>query len=62
MISCISVENMRCSDAHTIATLVPGRELMYRAALGIFKAADWSGRTAIVVGSGNNGGDGFALA
>ena len=62
MIPCISVENMRCSDAHTIATLVPGRELMYRAALGIFKAADWSGRTAIVVGSGNNGGDGFALA
>lgn len=62
MIPCISVENMRLSDAHTIASSIPGRELMYRAALGIFKAAAWSGRTAIVVGSGNNGGDGYALA
>lgn len=62
MIDCISVENMRQSDAYTIANLVPDLELMYRAAYGVFKAADWHGRTAIVVGSGNNGGDGFALA
>lgn len=62
MIPCISVENMRLSDAHTIATLIPSRELMYRAALGIFKAAVWSGKTAILTGSGNNGGDGFALS
>lgn len=62
MIDCISVENMRRSDAYTIANLVPSRELMYRAAYGVFKAADWHGRNAIVVGSGNNGGDGFALA
>lgn len=62
MIDCISVENMRQSDADTIANLVPGLELMYRAAYGVFKAVNWSGNTAIVVGSGNNGGDGFALA
>lgn len=62
MIPCISVENMRQSDAYTIANLVPGLELMYRAAYGVFKAYDWPGSTAIVVGSGNNGGDGFALA
>lgn len=62
MIDCISVENMRQSDAYTIANLVPGLELMYRAAYGVFKAYDWPGSTAIVVGSGNNGGDGFALA
>ena len=62
MIDCISVENMRQSDAYTIANLVPSRELMHRAAYGVFKAADWHGRNAIVVGSGNNGGDGFALA
>ena len=62
MIPCISVENMRLSDAHTIANFVPGLELMHRAAMGVFKAASWDGRTAIVVGSGNNGGDGFALA
>ena len=62
MMDCISVENMRQSDAYTIANLVPSLELMYRAANGVFMAVNWSGRTAIVVGSGNNGGDGFALA
>ena len=62
MIPCISVENMRLSDAYTIANFVPSLELMHRAAMGVFKAASWDGRTAIVVGSGNNGGDGFALA
>ena len=62
MIDCISVENMRLSDAYTIANLVHSLELMYRAAKGVFQAVNWHGRTAIVVGSGNNGGDGFALA
>lgn len=62
MIDCISVENMHLSDAYTIANLVPSLELMYRAACGVFKAVNWSESTAIVVGSGNNGGDGFALA
>jgi len=61
MIPCISVDNMRQSDAYTIANLVPSLELMYRASYGVFKAHDWSGTTAIVVGSGNNGGDGFSL-
>ena len=62
MIPCISVENMRLSDAYTIANFVPSLELMHRAAMGVFKAVSWQGSTAIVVGSGNNGGDGFALA
>ena len=62
MIPCISVENMRLSDAYTIANFVPSLELMYRAAMGVFKAVQWHGKIAIVVGSGNNGGDGFALA
>lgn len=63
MIHCISVENMRQSDAYTIANFVPSLALMHRAAFGVFKAVDWQkGSTAIVVGSGNNGGDGFALA
>lgn len=59
---CITVENMRLSDAYTIANFVPGRVLMHRAAMGIFKAVDWNGNVGIVAGSGNNGGDGFALA
>ena len=62
MLDCISVANMRESDAHTIANFVPSLELMHRAAMGVFLAHNWQGRTAIVAGSGNNGGDGFALA
>lgn len=62
MLDCISVENMRLSDALTIEKYVPSLELMRRAAMGVFQAAKWHGKVAIVVGSGNNGGDGFALA
>lgn len=62
MIPCISVENVRLSDAYTIANFVPSLGLMHQAAMGVFKAYHWPGSTAIVVGSGNNGGDGFALA
>ena len=62
MLDCISVQNMRDSDAYTIANFVPGLELMHRAVMGVFLAHDWQGSTAIVCGSGNNGGDGFALA
>ena len=61
-LDCISVENMRESDRLTIEHFCSGRTLMYRAALGVFRAADWKGRTAIAVGGGNNGGDGYALA
>ena len=62
MLDCISVENMRQSDAMTIEKYVPSLELMRRAAEGVFRAVNWRGKVAIVVGSGNNGGDGFALA
>ena len=62
MIDCISVENMRQSDAYTIENFVPSLELMYRAAYGVFESVDWHGKIAIIAGSGNNGGDGYALA
>ena len=60
----VSVEQMRRSDAYTIAHLVPSKELMYRAANGVYEAyPDWAGkRIAILCGGGNNGGDGYALA
>ena len=60
--SAISVAKMRESDAYTIANLVPSKELMYRAAMGIYNAAKWHGNIAIVCGSGNNAGDGYALS
>ena len=60
----ISVEQMRKSDAYTIENFVPSKELMYRAANGVFDSfRDWDNKKiAIVVGGGNNGGDGYALA
>ncbi|MFC2662734.1 MAG: NAD(P)H-hydrate epimerase [Eubacterium sp.] len=61
--NCISVENMRKSDQATIREKVPSLELMRRAAAGIRMACDFSTDPVVIcVGSGNNGGDGFALA
>lgn len=44
-LDCISVANMRESDRLTIERFCPGRRLMYRAALGVFRAAAWDGVT-----------------
>ena len=62
MIRILSVDNMRRSDARTIANGTPGRELMFRAGKGIFDRVDWKPPVAIVCGSGNNAGDGFVIA
>ena len=61
-LDCISVENMRESDRLTIENFVSGRTLMYRAAMGVYRAVPWRGDIAIAIGGGNNGGDGYALA
>ena len=60
----VSVEQMRRSDAYTIENFIPSKELMYRAANGVFESfMSWENKKiAIVVGGGNNGGDGYALA
>ena len=62
MIHSISVANMRESDRLTIEHYTPSLTLMYRAAMGVYLAADWPGETVIAAGGGNNGGDGYALA
>lgn len=58
----VDVKTMRESDAATIAAGTPGKELMYRAGLGILQSYPWQGPVAIVCGNGNNGGDGYVLA
>lgn len=58
----VSVKNMRESDARTIAERTPSAELMMRAAQGIFDKVKFAGKTCVVCGKGNNGGDGYALA
>ena len=62
MIGILSVENMRRSDAHTIAGGIPGRELMFRAGKSIFDRVPWKPPVAVVCGSGNNAGDGYVIA
>ncbi|MCR5134165.1 MAG: NAD(P)H-hydrate epimerase [Clostridiales bacterium] len=61
---CVSVATMRDADRRTIESGVPSKELMRRAAQGVYDAYDgWTGkRTLVICGSGNNGGDGYALA
>ena len=64
-VTVISVAEMREADSQTIEGGVASIELMRRAAQGVFEAAGdiWKGkRTLIICGSGNNGGDGYALA
>ena len=62
MITVVDTATMRRSDAETIAEGTSGRELMARAASGIFGSCRWQGPVGIVCGYGNNAGDGFALA
>ena len=60
----ISVAKMREADQYTIAHGTSSKELMRRAAQGVFDAyPGWEeAKTLVVCGPGNNGGDGFALA
>ena len=59
----ISVDKMRRSDKYTIENYTNGAELMLRAANGIFKSCMWlNKKVAIICGSGNNAGDGYALS
>ena len=62
MLPIVDVKTMQESDRATILGGVPSQELMLRAARGIFNSYAWSGRTLIVCGTGNNAGDGYALA
>ena len=57
-----NVQTMRRSDAATVESGIAGRELMYRAAKGVFDSYPWQGKVCIICGGGNNAGDGYALA
>lgn len=58
----ITVENIRKSDEYTIKNFISSLDLMYKAALGVYENVDWKGKIGIFCGSGNNAGDGYALA
>ena len=62
----VSQENMRKSDEYTIKNHISSKELMHRAAYGIYKNLPLekfdSPSVLVVTGTGNNAGDGYALA
>ena len=60
----LSVAQMREADRYTIEKGTPSKELMRRAAQGVYDAySGWKDHAVLIVcGSGNNGGDGFAAA
>lgn len=62
MIPVVSAQTMRKSDETEINRGTSGRTLMLRAGRAIANAVDFKGRTAIVCGKGNNGGDGYVIA
>jgi len=63
MKTAVSTAVMRESDRLCIEGGTPATELMGRAGQAIFDSWHWEGEnTAILCGSGNNGGDGFVLA
>ena len=61
MIDVVSVNEMRMMDMKKCSE-VSSLFLMYSAALKIHDSFKWYGKILIVCGSGNNGGDGYALA
>ena len=62
MLPIATVKTMQACDRNTIAKGTTSRELMLRAAKGILNSYPWVGKTLIVCGTGNNAGDGYALA
>ena len=63
MIDIVTVKQMQEFDQMTIKTKTPSIELMNLAAKSIYEECDFSNKKiSIICGSGNNGGDGLALA
>lgn len=63
MIDIVSKKQMQEFDKFTIENKTPSIELMYRAAFSVYNSYDFkSKKIYIICGSGNNGGDGLALA
>ena len=62
MIDVLTVYNMRISDEYTCKNIISSKELMYKAGLSLFNSYDYKGRVGIVLGSGNNAGDGYVLS
>ena len=62
MLKVISKQVMKDSDKYTIKYKIPELELMNKAAKAVLESYQFEGKVLIVAGTGNNAGDGYALA
>ncbi len=61
MKSVVDVATMRALDEATVRSGISSIELLERAGKALFESHAWRGPVAVVCGSGNNAGDGYAL-
>ena len=63
MTQLLTSKQMQDSDKRAISdNEETSRQLMYKAAYGVYNSVRWQDNIGIVVGKGNNGGDGYCLA
>src|SRR5574344_1105288 len=62
MIKVLTREESRAADEAAIKNGISETELMRRAGLAVFDSFPFDGETLIVIGKGNNAGDGLQLA
>ena len=62
MITVLSREQMRKSDAYTVENITPERQLIKKAAEALLASAKYTPPVCVMCGGGNNGADGLALS
>ena len=62
MITVLSREQMRKSDAYTVENITPERQLIKKAAEALFASVKYTPPVCVMCGGGNNGADGLALS
>lgn len=58
----VSRNVMQRSEKYAIGYLVSSKELMNRAGMAVMRSYNFKGEVLVITGSGNNAGDGYALA
>ena len=58
----VSRNVMQRSEKYAIGYLVSSKELMNRAGMAVMRSYNFKGEVLVITGSGNNPGDGYALA
>ena len=62
MINVTTTENIKKSENLMFKNKITQKELMKKAGIGCVKNFDFNGNIAIVLGTGNNAGDGYVIA